>query len=76
MERLYAAGEEIRETKLQILSVLRQTAAMLLHAPETDIDLFYKALLYVGSDLGVDTLRELLEEIRVFQQNTEKETTK
>ena len=76
MARLYAAAEEIRETKLQILSALRQTAAMLLNAPETEIDLFYKALLYVGSDLDVGTLRTLLEETRAFQTKLERSMEK
>lgn len=76
MARLYAAAEEIRDIKLQILSALQQTAGMLLHAPETEIDLFYKALLYVGSDLDSDPLRALLGETQAFQKkiggNTEK----
>lgn len=76
IERLYTAAEEIRGIKLQLLSAIRETAGMLLHAPATEIDLLYKALLYVGCDLDTESLREVLEETRAFQQKIERETRK
>ena len=68
MDRLYTADAEVREAKLLIIEGMREAAKCLLHAPEADIDLFYKALLYVGSDLDVEPLRALLEEVRDFQR--------
>lgn len=76
MERLYTAAEAIRGIKLQILSALRETAGMLLHAPETEIDLLYKALLYVGCDLEPDPLRAVLGEAQAYQQKVERDTRK
>lgn len=75
MERLYAADAEIRETKVRILETMRETAAILLHRQQTEIDLFYKALLYVGSDLDAATLHTLLEEMQAFQRKVEKNGT-
>lgn len=76
MRRLYSADAKVRAAKLQILSAIRETAAILQHAPETEIGLFYKALLYVGSDLNVDTLQALLTEVQAFRQKIERRETK
>ncbi|MCH5182688.1 MAG: hypothetical protein J1E00_00800 [Oscillospiraceae bacterium] len=71
LQHLYNADAAVREAKLRILAVLREAAAILLHQQQTEIDLFYKALLYVGSDLDADTLCTLLEELQAFLQRIE-----
>lgn len=75
MDRLYTADAEIRETKLQIITALRKAAKGLLHVSEPETELFYKALLYVGSDLDIEPLRELLAEVQAFQRNIGGDTT-
>lgn len=74
MERLYTADAEIREVKLQIIEGLRQAAKSLLRMQKAETDLFYKALLYVGSDLDIDTLRALLAEVQAFRRKIEENT--
>lgn len=75
MDRLYTADAEVRETKLQIITALRKAAKNLPHTQKPNIDLFYKALLYVGSDLDIEPLRELLAEVQAFQRNIGGDTT-
>lgn len=75
MDRLYTADPEVRETKVQILAALREAAKSLFQTPEAEIDLLYKALLYVGSDLDLDTLRTLLAEVQAFQRNIARDFT-
>lgn len=74
MDRLYRADKEIRETKLQILSALRETAKLLLREPNADIAFVYKALLYVGNDVEVNALQEVLEEIQAVKQELRRYT--
>ena len=69
MDRLYTADPEVHGAKVQILAALRETAKSLLQTPEAEIDLFYKALLYVGSDLDLDALRALLAVVQAFRRN-------
>lgn len=68
MSRLYTADAEVCERKLQIIEAMREAASCLLHASEPETELFYKALLYVGSDLDIDLLQALLEEVQAFQR--------
>ena len=75
MERLYTADTEICDVKTQTIEELREAAKRLLHATKTEIDLFYKALLYVGSDLDIDILHALLSEVQAFRKNIEENGT-
>ena len=75
MDRLYTADREVREVKMQILEAMRETAKSLLQTPKAEINLLYKALLYVGSDLDADTLRALLTEVQAFQRNIVRDST-
>ena len=75
MDRLYTAGAEVREAKLKIVAALREAAKGLLHTQKPNIDIFYKALLYVGSDLDIEPLRDLLAEVQAFQRNIGRNAT-
>lgn len=72
MDRIYGAGDEIREAKLQIISRLQNLAAYVCRCREQGQDMemdagfLYKAICYIGLDLEKEPLQELLEEIDVF----------
>lgn len=77
MNRIYHAEDDIREIKLQILSKLQKLAAreyprrQSSEKSETDIDIFYKAVSFVGYDLEKDTLLELLKELESIENGKE-----
>ena len=66
MDRIYKADEEIRNTKLDILSEISETAKYIykneVPLSEKEIDFFYKALSYISYDLKKDSLLSLLDE--------------
>lgn len=71
MRRLYAAKDEIRRAKLQILDGLRELAFNLYKSgkkPDTDGDIFYKSLAYLGYDMEEAPLLALLTEIEGRKQ--------
>lgn len=69
MNRINNTEDDIREIKLQILSKLRKLAMreylrrQSAEKSETDIEIFYKAVSFIGYDLDKNTLLELLEEL-------------
>lgn len=77
MNRIYHAEDDIRETKLQILSMLQKLATREYlrrrsqEKSEMDIEIFYKAISFVGYDLDKDTLLELLEELESIENGKE-----
>lgn len=74
MRRLYAAKDEIRRAKLQILDGLRELAFNLYKSgekPDTDGEIgeiFYKSLAYLGYDMEETPLLALLAEIEDRKQ--------
>ena len=77
MTRLYNARRDMRETKEEILWVLRETAAYLRRRKseailtEKDSDLFLKALLYIGCDMDREHLIALLNEVLDMKKRLE-----
>lgn len=76
MERIYSAAEEIRGTKLDILSELAQMAEYILKnevsLSDDGINFFYKALSYISYDMGKEPLLSLLGEAREMKRTIKK----
>ena len=81
MRRIYDAGEDIRNIKLEILSQLQELAAELYRCKKTDslspefMEFFYKALAYVSFDMEKENLlafnKETQETIQRIRRYTE-----
>lgn len=74
MNKIYTAPENIRDAKLRIIAELRKSAAMLSRSgkernPDTDCDIFYKALSYIAYNTNPDELLLVLTEVQEQNKN-------
>lgn len=72
MSNVFDASNEIRNTKLSVLSELQTAAAYIyqneISLSENDIELFYKALAYFSYDMEKEAYISLLEEIQELKR--------
>lgn len=75
MNRIYEVGAEIRDLKLELLSRCQHLAARVYRSGDSredvqiDSTIFYKMLSCISYDIEKEQLIELLEKMRVIEQN-------
>lgn len=71
MHRIEESDEEIHRLKRQILYTLHDIAIGVNRLSDSEIDLLYKAIAYVGYDLEAESLQAVLDELNTVKRKGE-----